>query len=45
MEYGPGNPWIIRRRPRPRAALRLVCFAYAGADDQTGADSETYFSG
>lgn len=31
MQSGPGNPWIIRRRPRPRAALRLICFPYAGA--------------
>jgi medium-chain acyl-[acyl-carrier-protein] hydrolase len=31
MKSGPGNPWIIRRRPRPQAALRLVCFPYAGA--------------
>jgi medium-chain acyl-[acyl-carrier-protein] hydrolase len=25
------NPWIVRPRPNPRAALRLVCFPYAGA--------------
>jgi len=30
MESGPDNPWVIRRRPRPEAALRLVCFPYAG---------------
>lgn len=24
------NPWLIRPRPNPRAALRLLCFPYAG---------------
>jgi medium-chain acyl-[acyl-carrier-protein] hydrolase len=24
------NPWIIRRQPNARAALRLICFPYAG---------------
>jgi medium-chain acyl-[acyl-carrier-protein] hydrolase len=26
----PANPWIIRPRTNPRAALRLLCFPYAG---------------
>ena len=30
MESGLENPWIIRPRPNPRAALRLVCLPYAG---------------
>lgn len=30
MEPLPVTPWIVRRRPRPRAALRLLCFPYAG---------------
>ena len=25
------KPWIIRPRPNPKAALRLLCFPYAGA--------------
>jgi len=24
------TPWIVRRKPNPRAALRLLCFPYAG---------------
>lgn len=24
------DPWILRPRPNPRAALRLFCFPYAG---------------
>ena len=30
MQRGPVNPWIIRPRPNSRAALRLLCFPYAG---------------
>ncbi|HEX2689111.1 MAG TPA: alpha/beta fold hydrolase [Kofleriaceae bacterium] len=30
MAPGPANPWIVRPRPNPGAALRLVCFPYAG---------------
>jgi len=30
MEPGLVTPWIVRRRPNPRAALRLLCFPYAG---------------
>lgn len=30
MEPGPINRWIVRPRRNPRAALRLVCFPYAG---------------
>jgi len=31
MEFRPLKPWIIRPRPNPKAALRLLCFPYAGA--------------
>lgn len=30
MEAGPITPWIVRPRPHPGAALRLLCFPYAG---------------
>ena len=30
MTSAPSNPWIVKLRPNPRAALRLVCFPYAG---------------
>jgi medium-chain acyl-[acyl-carrier-protein] hydrolase len=30
MEPGPVTPWIARGRSNPRAALRLLCFPYAG---------------
>ncbi len=30
MTPDPANRWIVRPRPNPRAALRLVCFPYAG---------------
>lgn len=30
MESGPNNLWIVRPRRNPRAALRLLCFPYAG---------------
>jgi medium-chain acyl-[acyl-carrier-protein] hydrolase len=30
MKSGPDKPWILRPRPQPAAALRLVCFPYAG---------------
>lgn len=30
MRLDPAAPWIVRPRPNPHAALRLVCFPYAG---------------
>src|SRR5512140_477997 len=30
MEPGSFKPWIVRPRPNPQAALRLLCFPYAG---------------
>jgi medium-chain acyl-[acyl-carrier-protein] hydrolase len=30
MQPGSANPWIFRPRPNPTAALRLLCFPYAG---------------
>lgn len=30
MEPGSFKPWIVRPRPNPRAALRLLCFPFAG---------------
>jgi len=30
MQPGSANPWISRPRPNPAAALRLLCFPYAG---------------
>ena len=31
LSFAVSSPWIFRPVPRPRAALRLVCFPYAGA--------------
>jgi medium-chain acyl-[acyl-carrier-protein] hydrolase len=30
MTPDPATRWIVRPRPNPRAALRLVCFPHAG---------------
>jgi medium-chain acyl-[acyl-carrier-protein] hydrolase len=35
MEKTPGEPWIIRPKPDPRACMRLFCLPYAGAGAST----------